>query len=716
MTAAGRDPTITCFGELRIELAGRDVATGLPGRQGRALVAYLILQAPRPVARDELIEVIWPSSPPADRHAAFRSVLAKVRRTLGPELVTGREPLSLVLSPGARVDVHVVRAAVERAERRFADGDTGAAFDAAQEALEILARPLLPTLSGDWVDAARDVADEEQMRALEIAARAAVALGGHHLAAAERAAAAFIEREPFREDGYVLMMEAQARRGNPAEALRTYEQLRVLLRDELGATPSPGALALHERLLRGELPRAAPAPDALPGADGHAEDERRGVRGPRAAAGAAVDLLDRQPRGPHATGGARGRSGRRQDAAGDASSRSRRTTRARRSCTDVPTQTRCCPISRSRRRCTISSRTPAATSRRPPSAELAILSRIFPDLGPPASADVGPGRPGLAALPGLRGGRVPAHARGRDLAAAARARRPALGRQADAAPAAPRAPARRGNAHARRGHLAARRPARRPSTRRRARRPAARAALRPPEPGRPRRRVDARARGRSSRHRGHARVRAAAAGADRGQRVLHRGDGAGARRRGGVASHRGRRRRARGPRDPGGRRGGDPAARAPALAARLRAADGRVGGRALVRAGDRRAGRRRAAGAGGRSDRGVPGGRPRARHSRRRRRLHVLARPRADGALRRRVAQRRGPRAAPPPRGAGARAAVGAPAGQSRRAGPPLLRGAPAGRAGTGRAVLDRRRPPRGRGLRLRGGHRPLPERHGAVQ
>ncbi len=240
------------------------MATGLPGRQGRALVAYLILQAPRPVARDELIEVIWPSSPPADRHAAFRSVLAKVRRALGPELVTGREPLSLVLSPGARVDVHVVRAAVERAERRLAGGDAGAAFDAAQEALEILARPLLPTLSGDWVDAARDTADEEQLRALEVAARAAVALGGHHLAAAERAAAAFIEREPFREDGYVLMMEAQARRGNPAEALRTYEQLRVLLRDELGATPSPGALSLHERLLRGELPREAPAPGAFP--------------------------------------------------------------------------------------------------------------------------------------------------------------------------------------------------------------------------------------------------------------------------------------------------------------------------------------------------------------------------------------------------------------------------------------------------------------------
>ena len=435
MTAAGRDPTITCFGELRIELAGRDVATGLPGRQGRALVAYLILQAPRPVARDELIEVIWPSSPPADRHAAFRSVLAKVRRALGPELVTGREPLSLVLSPGARVDVHVVRAAVELAERRLADGDTGAAFDAAQEALEILARPLLPTLSGDWVDAARDAADEEQMRALEIAARAAVALGGHHLAAAERAAAAFIEREPFREDGYVLMMEAQARRGNPAEALRTFEQLRVLLRDELGATPSPGALALHERLLRGELPRAAPAPGAFPVP----------MVTPRTSEGAFVG------RGPQLerlwTCWTDSRAGRTRLAVlvGDPGvGKTRLASQLAEQAHDegaavlygradaealLPYQ----PFAEALHHLVAhAGRDFSAAAER----ELAILSRIFPDLGPPASAHVGPGRPGLAALPGLRGGRVPAHARERDLAAAARPRRPALGRQADAAPAA----------------------------------------------------------------------------------------------------------------------------------------------------------------------------------------------------------------------------------------------------------------------------------------
>jgi DNA-binding SARP family transcriptional activator len=44
-------------------------------------------------------------------------------------------------------------------------------------------------------------------------------------------------------------MEALERRGNPAEALRAYERLRALLRDELGVAPSPDLQAVHWRLL-----------------------------------------------------------------------------------------------------------------------------------------------------------------------------------------------------------------------------------------------------------------------------------------------------------------------------------------------------------------------------------------------------------------------------------------------------------------------------------
>jgi SARP family transcriptional regulator, regulator of embCAB operon len=45
-------------------------------------------------------------------------------------------------------------------------------------------------------------------------------------------------------------MEALERRGNVAEALRAYERLRVLLREELGIGPSPTLQALHRRMLQ----------------------------------------------------------------------------------------------------------------------------------------------------------------------------------------------------------------------------------------------------------------------------------------------------------------------------------------------------------------------------------------------------------------------------------------------------------------------------------
>ena len=54
---------------------------------------------------------------------------------------------------------------------------------------------------------------------------------------------------PYRENGYRHLMQALARTGNTAEALRVYEQLRTLLGDELGAIPSAETLA-HDHLIQ----------------------------------------------------------------------------------------------------------------------------------------------------------------------------------------------------------------------------------------------------------------------------------------------------------------------------------------------------------------------------------------------------------------------------------------------------------------------------------
>ena len=94
-----------------------------------------------------------------------------------------------------------------------------------------------------------------RQQALEVIGRAGLVMGGTQLQSAERAARTLIESEPYRESGYVLLMEALAARGNVAEAMRVFDGLRTLLRDELGTNPSPEAIAAHERLLRPEAPR-----------------------------------------------------------------------------------------------------------------------------------------------------------------------------------------------------------------------------------------------------------------------------------------------------------------------------------------------------------------------------------------------------------------------------------------------------------------------------
>ncbi len=104
--------------------------------------------------------------------------------------------------------------------------------------------------------------EELRLRALEAAAESGVALGGARLARAEPAARELVRLAPLREAGHRLLMETLAARGEPGEALAAYEQLRVILRDELGTTPGAAVRTLHERLLAGDEPAARVAPTA----------------------------------------------------------------------------------------------------------------------------------------------------------------------------------------------------------------------------------------------------------------------------------------------------------------------------------------------------------------------------------------------------------------------------------------------------------------------
>ena len=256
---------IRLLGRFEVALDGERVEDRLPGRQGPLVIAVLALERQRPVSRDELIGVLWPDRPPAAPEDALNVVLSKIRQTVGRDVLSGRRELSLTLPADAEIDVEHALAAAARARVALGAGDPSEAWAAASTALNITADRFLPGHDGPWVHDRRAELEDERLRALETHAQAGLALGSH-IDGAERSARELIREAPLRESGHRLLMEALAVRGEVAEALAAYEQLRVLLRDELGIVPSETARRLHERLLSGEAP-ARPqtrAPRRLP--------------------------------------------------------------------------------------------------------------------------------------------------------------------------------------------------------------------------------------------------------------------------------------------------------------------------------------------------------------------------------------------------------------------------------------------------------------------
>jgi pentatricopeptide repeat protein len=245
---------IQLCGTLAMEIDGRRIDHQLPGRQGRLLIAYLVLNRLRAIRRDELIDALWPERPPAATDAALSALLSKLRRLLPPGTLDGRGELRLSLPPGAFVDLENAREAIHRAESALAQEQWHRAWGASQGPLFTARRGFLPDEEADWIRATRQELDALYLRALECYAQASLGVGGTELAAADRAGRELIVRAPYRESGYRILMQALAQAGNTAEALRTYEQLRALLRDELGITPSAETLQLHASLLGNATP------------------------------------------------------------------------------------------------------------------------------------------------------------------------------------------------------------------------------------------------------------------------------------------------------------------------------------------------------------------------------------------------------------------------------------------------------------------------------
>ena len=107
---------IQLCGQFVVRVEGRRIERELPGRQGRLLFTFLVLNRDKPQSRDELIEAIWPRELPSDPQGALSPLISKLRRLLPEGWLEGRSELRFMFPADAKIDVESAREAIHRAE------------------------------------------------------------------------------------------------------------------------------------------------------------------------------------------------------------------------------------------------------------------------------------------------------------------------------------------------------------------------------------------------------------------------------------------------------------------------------------------------------------------------------------------------------------------------------------------------------------------------
>ena len=237
---------VRVLGPVELASAGRAVHIGSPKQ--RAVLALLALHAGRVVSSDTLCDLVWDHTQPSSPSATLHSLVSRLRGALaGPpgarreaarDLLRTREPGWVLDIDASAVDALRFAQLVARARQRLARGDAGAAAAELSEALGLWRGPALVDLvDAGYLGPQATRLDETRLEVVEDLADAELQSG--HPAEALARLEEHVDASPLRERGWSLLMVALYRLGRQAAALRAFQQVRTILREELGLEPSP---------------------------------------------------------------------------------------------------------------------------------------------------------------------------------------------------------------------------------------------------------------------------------------------------------------------------------------------------------------------------------------------------------------------------------------------------------------------------------------------
>ncbi|MCW0213331.1 MAG: winged helix-turn-helix domain-containing protein, partial [Pseudonocardia sp.] len=233
------------------------------GLRVRGLLARLALDPGRPVTADTLVDALWGDEPPDGAGNALQSLVSRLRRALGPDLVTTVGGGYLLRVPPD--DVDALR--FTRLTGFSATADPQAARGLLTEALGLWRGPALADVRRlPFADAAAERLAEQRAVAVERLAAVSLDIGspGDGL----DALTSLLAEQPLRESAAAVLARSLHAVGRQADALAVLDRTGARLVEELGVDPGPELRRTRIDVLRTQpsLPTAKPARPAAGGA------------------------------------------------------------------------------------------------------------------------------------------------------------------------------------------------------------------------------------------------------------------------------------------------------------------------------------------------------------------------------------------------------------------------------------------------------------------
>lgn len=222
----------------------------------RRILALLAVRTNRLVPMTTFVEELWGESPPKSAETTVRNYVYQLRKMLvsegiqesGEELLITRPPGYLLRVPEHALDVYAFEKLTADGRSELTGGHPQRAAELFHRALALwTGRPLANVPFGRTLQARAVNLEEQRLRALELRIQADLELQRHRDIIGELRS--LVTTHPLNEWFHRTLIVALARSGRRLEALKAYQNVLTLLRNEVGLDPSPDLQRLQHELL-----------------------------------------------------------------------------------------------------------------------------------------------------------------------------------------------------------------------------------------------------------------------------------------------------------------------------------------------------------------------------------------------------------------------------------------------------------------------------------